>query len=118
MLYFNPPYFVINGISLLPDHEDPLQWYYMPVAPHFRSEPDNSLPGNPEIPMISLIKYRGNAGNGGIIDFDVNLLPPQIVQQQLWRAKKPVFVALVFLSDSLCHRRGFGGSFFISNLHS
>ncbi len=73
MLYFNPPYYVINGISLLPDHEDPLQWYFMPVAPHFRTEADTSIEGNPEIPVVSLIKYRGDAGQGGIINFDVNL---------------------------------------------
>lgn len=73
MLYFNPPYYVIDGISLLPDHEDPLQWYFMPVAPHFRTEADTSIEGNPEIPVVSLIKYRGDAGQGGIINFDVNL---------------------------------------------
>ena len=24
----------INGISVFPDHADPEQWYYMPLAPH------------------------------------------------------------------------------------
>lgn len=33
----------------------------------------------------------------GLAEIKINLLPPQIVQQQLWRAKKPVFVAAVAL---------------------
>ena len=34
MLYLNPPYHVIEGVSLLPDHADPLQFYYQPLSPH------------------------------------------------------------------------------------
>ena len=33
----------------------------------------------------------------GLAQININLLPPQIVQQQLWRAKKPVFAAAVAL---------------------
>ena len=34
MLYLNPPYFVINGVSVFPDDTDPLQFYYLPMMPH------------------------------------------------------------------------------------
>ena len=33
----------------------------------------------------------------GLAQININLLPPQIIQQQLWRAKKPVFAAAVAL---------------------
>jgi hypothetical protein len=70
MLYFNPPYPIIEGVSLLPDHADPLQWYYMPLAPHLTMVND--------LPQIEVIKYRGttDAGtpvNGGFLNFDCNI---------------------------------------------
>jgi hypothetical protein len=70
MLYFNPPYPIIEGVSLLPDHADPLQWYFMPLAPHLTMVDD--------VPQIEVIKYRGvtDAGapvNGGFLNFDCNI---------------------------------------------
>jgi hypothetical protein len=70
MLYFNPPYPIVEGVSLLPDHQDPLQWYFMPLAPHLTMV-DNQ-------PQIQVIKYRGAAGsstalNGGFLNFDCNI---------------------------------------------
>ncbi|MFG1935169.1 hypothetical protein ACGFK1_31660 [Mycobacterium sp. NPDC048908] len=67
MLYLNPPYYYIDGVSLLPDHQDPLQWYFMPLYPRFSTNP-----GTGEI-QLSLLKYRGSAGNGGFLNFDVNI---------------------------------------------
>jgi hypothetical protein len=67
MLYLNPPYYYIDGVSLLPDHQDPLQWYFMPLYPRFSTNPDTG-----EI-QLSFIKYRGEAGNGGFLNFDVNI---------------------------------------------
>ncbi len=69
MLYLNPPYFVIDGVSVFPDHADPLQFYYMPAMPHLTVLESNGE----QIPQIQLIKYRGEAGNGGFLNFDVNL---------------------------------------------
>jgi hypothetical protein len=69
MLYFNPPYFVINGISVFPDHLDPLQFYYLPMGPHFTTDTVNGAPR----PRLQLIEYTGSAGTGGFINFDVNL---------------------------------------------
>lgn len=70
MLYLNPPYYYIDGVSLLPDHEDPLQWYFMPLYPRFSTNPvTNDL-------QLSFLKYTGLAGadaDGGFLNFDVNI---------------------------------------------
>jgi hypothetical protein len=71
MLYLNPPYHIINGVALLPDHEDEGQWYYLPVAPHLTTVLDPDLGVN--IPQIQILNFRGGAGNGGVLNFDVNL---------------------------------------------
>jgi len=71
MLYLNPPFYVIDGVSLFPDHQDQLQYYYMPVAPQLTCLTDEAT--NQRIPQIQLIKYRGKAGNGGFLNFDVNI---------------------------------------------
>lgn len=71
MLYLKPPYYLIEGVTLFCDHEDPLQWYYMPAAPHLTILEDKG--SGQRIPQFQLIKYRGRAGNGGFLNFDVNL---------------------------------------------
>ncbi len=71
MLYLNPPYFVINGVSVFPDHQDPLQFYYLPMMPHLTMVTDPTT--NVSTPQIQLIEYEGSAGTGGFIDFDVNI---------------------------------------------
>jgi hypothetical protein len=71
MLYLNPPFMIINGVAVFGDHTDPLQWYFAPLMPHLTliKDPDTNI----EMPQIQLIKYRGTAGNGGFLNFDVNL---------------------------------------------
>lgn len=71
MLYLNPPYHLIEGISVFADHADPQQFYFLPLMPHLTqvTPPD----GGPPVPQIQLLKYRGTAGNGGFLNFDVNL---------------------------------------------
>jgi hypothetical protein len=71
MLYLNPPFNIINGVSLFRDHADPLQYYYLPIAPHLTVLKDDA--SKKRIPQIEVIKYRGRAGNGGFLSFDVNL---------------------------------------------
>jgi hypothetical protein len=71
MLYLNPPYFVINGISVFPDDSDPLQFYYLPMMPHLTMVTNSTT--NVSTPQINLIEYEGSAGTGGFIDFDVNI---------------------------------------------
>lgn len=73
MLYLNPPYYMIEGVSLFPDHNNkpgqPQQYYYLPAAPHLTVLDGDNGP----IPQIQLIKGRGRAGNIGFLNFDVNL---------------------------------------------
>jgi hypothetical protein len=71
MLYLNPPYFVINGVSIFPDHQDPLQFYCLPMMPHLTTATDSA--SGIAMPRIQLIEYEGSAGTGGFINFDVNL---------------------------------------------
>jgi hypothetical protein len=75
MLYLNPPYYVIDGVSLMPDHEDPLQFYFMPMSPHLSVMQEGDL----RIPKIQVIKFTGRPTpesavvSGGFLDFDCNL---------------------------------------------
>jgi hypothetical protein len=71
MLYLEPPFHVINGISLFADHADPLQYYYLPLRPHLTLLPGPD--GGSPVPQLSLVKFRGAAGNGGLLNFDIDL---------------------------------------------
>ncbi|MEN3951825.1 hypothetical protein [Iodidimonas sp. SYSU 1G8] len=62
----------IEGITVFPDHADPLQYYYLPLAPHLTTIRDQAA-GNAEVPQFSLIRFRGEAGAGGFLNFDVNI---------------------------------------------
>jgi hypothetical protein len=71
MLYLNPPFLQINGLSLLPDHADPAQWYFMPMGPHLvaRQNAAGKL-----LPAFQLVRFKkaGTSG-GGFLNFDVSL---------------------------------------------
>ena len=41
MLYLAPPFQIIDGISIFRDHEDELQYYYMPLYPHLTTVKDS-----------------------------------------------------------------------------
>jgi hypothetical protein len=71
VLYLNPPYPIIDGVALFSDHADPLQWYFMPAAPRLSAIPDATT--GQARPSLQLIKFRGDAGNGGFLEFDVNI---------------------------------------------
>ena len=68
MLYEAPPFYVINGISVMRDHADRLQFYYMPLSPRFVTRK-----GDIDVPQCLLIKYRSATRGGGMMDFDVHL---------------------------------------------
>jgi hypothetical protein len=71
MLYLEPPYLIVNGVTIFRDHADREQLYFMPPAPRLTTLVD---PGSKKrIPQFQLIKYRGRAGNGGFLNFDCNL---------------------------------------------
>jgi hypothetical protein len=69
VLYESPPYYLINGVSILPDHADPLQFYYMPMSPRFVTQRSGAI----EVPQLLLIKYASEVRTGGFADFDVHL---------------------------------------------
>jgi hypothetical protein len=71
MLYLNPPYLVIEGVCVFSDHEDLLQFYYLPMMPKLTQIPDPAT--GEKVPQIQVIKYRGAAGNGGFLNFDCNI---------------------------------------------
>lgn len=81
MLYLAPPFRIIDGISLFRDHADPLQWYFGPLMPHFSTEFDEEV--DADIPRLSLIKYRGDTGSGGFLNFDVDLGIPDEKRDEL-----------------------------------
>jgi hypothetical protein len=74
MLYFEAPYQIIEGLTILRDHADPLQFYYYPMAPRLANNPDGS-------PCFLFVKYRqdlsalpeGCEPGGGFLNFDVDL---------------------------------------------
>jgi hypothetical protein len=61
----------IDGITVFPDHADPEQWYYMPLAPHLTTVRDRAA--GVDVPQFLLLGFRGDAGNGGFLNFDVNV---------------------------------------------
>jgi hypothetical protein len=85
MLYLRPPFPVVNGVSFFPDHEDPLQFYWMPLAPHLTQTVDPA--GGGMLPHIQVIKYKGGVGtdkeiNGGFLNFDCDIgIDDQTLQQ-------------------------------------
>lgn len=71
MLYLEAPYYFINGVTVFRDHEDPLQYYYMPAQPRLRTMADAN---GVQVPRLQLIKYRSLvAGKGGFLTFDVHV---------------------------------------------
>lgn len=71
MIYLNPPFPMINGVSLMPDHQDPNFFYYLPLAPRL-TELNDATTGQ-EVPQLQLLKFRGSAGDGGFLNFDCNV---------------------------------------------
>jgi hypothetical protein len=87
MLYLNPPYYIIDGVSIFPDDSDPLQYYFLPMMPHLSTTKDPAT-GN-DVPVIQLIEYEGSAGTGGFINFDVNLgIDPDALQDVAAKLKR------------------------------
>ena len=70
MISLTPPFITANGLTLLPDHADPQQWYFMPMQPQ--------IVVNDGVPSFSLIRFGRDDQNveGGLLNFDVQLGPP------------------------------------------
>lgn len=73
---------VIDDITIFPDHADPMQFYYLPLAPHLTTRADPAA-GGAEVPQFSLIRFRGEAGTGGFLNFDVNIGADDAQLQQI-----------------------------------
>lgn len=73
MLSLTPPFLVVNGLSVFPDHADPKQWYYLPMGPTIAVRDDGGKP----VPVFSLLQFRSleDKLNGGLLNFDVTLGP-------------------------------------------
>lgn len=71
MLFLKPPFDLIDGIAVFADHADERQFYYLPAMPHLSTVPD-PVTGLP-VPQLQLLKFRGGAGNGGFLTFEVDL---------------------------------------------
>lgn len=71
MLYLKPPYALINGVTLFSDHADPRTFYFLPLSPRISRVEDPAT--GQRVPQLQLIKYRGSAGSGGFLNFDVDL---------------------------------------------
>jgi hypothetical protein len=71
MLYLKPPFNIIEGAAVFADHANEQQFYFMPAAPHLTTIFDPVA--GAAVPQIQLLKFRGGAGNGGFLTFEVNL---------------------------------------------
>lgn len=76
MLYLNPPYDIIRGVSVFRDHDPATnQFYYLPAMPHLTMMNGEA--------SLNLIKFTGEAGSGGFLDFDVNLGIDQEIENEI-----------------------------------
>lgn len=104
MLYLKPPFHIIEGVAVFADHANERQFYFMPAMPHLTTlvEQVNGVPV--EVPQIQLLKFRGGAGNGGFLTFEVNLGIPStklddvaIELKRLYRLRDEPILAPVIL---------------------
>jgi hypothetical protein len=71
MLFLQPPFHIIEGLATFGDHANKRQFYFLPVMPKLTTVRDPvSLV---DVPQIQLLKFRGDAGTGGFLTFEVNL---------------------------------------------
>lgn len=70
MLFLNPPYYVLDGHTLLPDHADPGLYYVIPPAPRLTVNEHG-------LPAFSLVQFLGGGARsrleGGLLTFTVEL---------------------------------------------
>jgi len=74
VLTIEPPFYLIHGVTIFRDHEDPDQFYF--------------LPGGPQLTSFTLYKYRVSiaadgsdptrAPGAGLAQFEVEVPPPNL----------------------------------------
>ena len=82
MLYFNPPYHQIQGLTLFPDSandDKPLKtFYYLPMGPHLSTDRGSGKP------VFQFLKYVDEAAHGGgYLSFQVDLSVDEGVLKQV-----------------------------------
>lgn len=80
MLFLKPPYHVVLGVAVFGDHErtpekerelGPAIFHFAPAMPKLGTAFDPVT--NAHIPRLQLLKFRGEAGTGGFLNFTVDL---------------------------------------------
>ena len=80
MLFLKPPYHLVLGVTVFGDHErtperedelGPAIFHYAPAMPELTTVFDPVV--GREIPQLQLLKFRGEAGSGGFLNFAVDL---------------------------------------------
>jgi hypothetical protein len=74
MLSLKGPFQVIQGVSVLTDHEDRMQYYVLPLVPRLTTRPDAA---GRAVPQLQLIRFAGDTATGGFLNFDVDLGIPE-----------------------------------------
>lgn len=104
MLYLKPPFHLINGVAVFTDHANDRQFYYMPAMPHLSTVPEVVNGTRIEVPQIQLLKFRGGAGGGGFLTFEMNLgIEPSVLDdiaielKRLFRLRDQPILAPVIL---------------------
>src|SRR4051794_37369263 len=91
MLYLKPPFYLIDGVAVFADHANERQFYYMPAMPHLTTVPEQVNGLELQVPQIQLLKFRGGAGNGGFLTFEVNLGIPDSTRDEIAVQLKSLF---------------------------
>jgi hypothetical protein len=91
MLYLKPPFHLIDGVAVFADHANERQFYYMPAMPHLSTVPELVDGVRLDVPQIQLLKFRGGAGNGGFLTFEVNLGIPDTIRDDVAMELKSLY---------------------------
>ncbi len=83
MLFLRPPFHIINGVTVFPDHAREDVWHYAPAVPHLTLRAD-PVTGD-MIPQFQLLKFRNDAAGlgGGFLNFSVDLSISQDVMDEV-----------------------------------
>lgn len=79
MLYLHPPFYEFEGVQIFSDFHDPLQFYYLPAAPHLATDQQN----RPAIRFIAFKQNLDEVEEGeddavGVLVFDTSLAWPEV----------------------------------------
>src|SRR5438128_7669950 len=77
MMYLHPPFYMYEGVPVVPDYSDPRQFYYFPNRPHLAVDEHNR-------PAIRFLVYKENLDEitpdqeqaTGFLFFDTSLAWP------------------------------------------